>query len=107
MYPGIIDGFQVGNFQVGGIIAILAIVMVFVILLIITILAEIVSKIIYQFEKKYLPKDEQAAIQNVKNEAETLDLNDENKTIACLIASIECRNETHKNVKVISVKEVL
>ena len=35
-----------------------------------------------------------------------LDLDDEDATIACLIASIECRNEYKKNVQVISVRKV-
>ena len=39
-------------------------------------------------------------------EAEPLDLNDENKTVAALVAAIECRNEEHRNVRVISVREV-
>ena len=42
----------------------------------------------------------------VIEEAEPLDLNDENKTVAALVAAIECRNEEHRNVRVISVKEV-
>lgn len=39
-------------------------------------------------------------------EYKTLDLNDENAVVASLIAAIECRNEYHKNVKVVSVREV-
>lgn len=35
-----------------------------------------------------------------------LNLNDEDAVVASLIASIECRNETHKNVQVISVREI-
>ena len=44
--------------------------------------------------------------QQVKEEPEPLDLSDENKTVAALVAAIECRNEEHRNVRVISVKEV-
>ena len=44
--------------------------------------------------------------EQVVEEAEPLDLNDENKTVAALAAAIECRNEEHRNVRVISVKEV-
>ena len=35
-----------------------------------------------------------------------LDLNDEDAVVASLIASIEAHNETHKNVRVVSVREV-
>lgn len=35
-----------------------------------------------------------------------LDLNDEDALVASLVASIELRNETHKNVQVISVRKV-
>ena len=35
-----------------------------------------------------------------------LDLNDEDATVACLIAAIECRNEYKKNVQVVSVRKV-
>ena len=44
--------------------------------------------------------------EQVVEEAEPLDLNDENKTVAALVAAIECRNEEHRNVRIISVKEV-
>ncbi len=35
-----------------------------------------------------------------------LDPGDEDAVVACLIASIECHNETRKNVRVVSVREV-
>ena len=41
-----------------------------------------------------------------ENAAVSLDLNDEDATVACLVAAIECRNETHKNVRIVSVREV-
>ena len=44
--------------------------------------------------------------EQVAEEAEPLDLNDEYKTVAALTAAIECRNEEHRNVRIISVKEV-
>ena len=44
--------------------------------------------------------------EQIMEEPEPLDLNDENKTVATLVAAIECRNEEHRNVRVISVKEV-
>ena len=44
--------------------------------------------------------------EEVREEVEPLDLNDEYKTVAALTAAIECRNEEHRNVRIISVKEV-
>lgn len=35
-----------------------------------------------------------------------LDLNDEDALVASLVASIDLRNETHKNVQVLSVRKV-
>ena len=35
-----------------------------------------------------------------------LDESDEDATVACLVAAIECRNECHKNVRIVSVREV-
>ena len=42
---------------------------------------------------------------NIKQEC-PLDLNDFDATLACLIASIELRNETHSNVKVLNVRRI-
>ena len=38
--------------------------------------------------------------------ASPLDINDEDATVASLVAAIECRNEFNKNVQVISVRKV-
>lgn len=35
-----------------------------------------------------------------------LDLNDEDATVACLVAAIECRQEAHKNVQIRSVRRI-
>ena len=53
--------------------------------------------------------EETEEVQEVKENkvtASPLDLNDEDATVAALVASIECRNEFKKNVKVISVRKV-
>ena len=42
----------------------------------------------------------------VSREVSPLDVNDEDAVVASLIAAIECRNEYHKNVQVISVRKV-
>ena len=48
------------------------------------------------------PKEETPVLRSVT----PLNLNDEDATVACLIAAIECRNECHKNVRIVSVREV-
>ncbi len=42
----------------------------------------------------------------VQRSVTPLNLNDEDATVACLVAAIECRNECHKNVRIVSVREV-
>lgn len=41
-----------------------------------------------------------------KKEVAPLDINDEDATVASLVAAIECRNEFKKNVQVISVRRI-
>ncbi len=38
--------------------------------------------------------------------AQKLDESDEQAMVAALVAAIECRNEHHKNVRIVSVREV-
>ena len=51
-------------------------------------------------------KRNKAEEEEKEHAAASLDLNDEDATVACLVAAIECRNETHKNVRIVSVREV-
>ena len=37
---------------------------------------------------------------------ERLDLEDEDATIACLVAAIDCRNQYHKNVEIVGVRRI-
>ena len=37
---------------------------------------------------------------------ERLDLKDEDATVACLVAAIDCRNQYHKNVEVVGVRRI-
>jgi len=63
---------------------------------------------------KYYPEHEddedEETVDNEENVAQVvrqpLDLNDEDATVACLIACIEERQVSKKNVQVISVREV-
>ena len=54
--------------------------------------------------KKDAPEVEE--VKESKIDASPLDINDEDAVVASLIASIECRNEYHKNVQVVSVRKV-
>ena len=61
---------------------------------------------------RYEAKHEDDNVEEVKElkqnniSASPLDLNDEDATVASLIAAIECRNEYKKNVRVVSVRKV-
>lgn len=97
---GIIDGSLTHAYGVGALLSIIAIVMVFLILWLIILLTEWIAKVIV--------KDEEVKQEAVPTSsgACALNLNDEDATVAALVASIDYRNETKKNVKVVSVREV-
>lgn len=99
------SGLLTGEFATGGAIAILAIVMVFVVLLVIIIVTELIGKVIASATKQE-PVLASANSAPVVNNKTPLDINDEDATVAALIASIDYRNETNMNIKVVSVKEV-
>ena len=37
---------------------------------------------------------------------ERLNLEDEDATVACLVAAIDCRNQYHKNVEIVGVRRI-
>ena len=101
----IVDG-SGKDLSVGGIIALVSIAMVFIILAIIIFVTWFINAgigSVGQLAKKRCKKSE-----NPQQKADkiSVDINDEDATVAVLVASIDYRNETHKNVKVISVKEI-
>ncbi|GEM_PF-1110679 len=102
MKTAILDGFG-NNYATGAIVALISIVMVFLILLLIIYICEAVGSIIEKASKN-VPAAALTTAPAVKRSA--LDLNDEDATVACLIASIEMRNEIKKNVQVVSVRKV-
>ena len=77
---------------------------------IIALVIYIICLIIFiRYEAKHDGEEEVEEVkQEVINEVKTspLDLNDEDATVASLIAAIECRNEYKKNVQVISVRRI-
>ena len=59
---------------------------------------------------KLKPKKE-AVVEEEKEETDErivspLDLDDEDATVAALVAAIECRNEYKKNVQIVSIRKV-
>lgn len=98
-----INGFSRYDFVTGGIVAVVSILMVFLILVLIIFLTELVAKAMGNDEEKEETVVETKA---VTPSVEYLDLNDEDATVAALIASIDYRNKTKKNIRVVSIREV-
>ena len=96
----LVDGMQYANYKDGAVIALLAIVMVFIILLLIIFLTDLITKL--------AGKDDVKEVKPLAGATGSLPLNinDEDATIACLVASIDYRNETKKNIQVVGVREV-
>ena len=66
----------------------------------------IIAILVYSMILFVIMKIKRNKAEEEENAAVSLDLNDEDATVACLVAAIECRNETHKNVRIVSVREV-
>lgn len=98
-----INGFSRYDFVTGGIVAVVSILMVFLILVLIIFLTELVAKAMGSDEEKEETVVETKA---VTPSVERLDLNDEDATVAALVASIDYRNKTKKNIRVVSIREV-
>ncbi len=98
-----ISGFSRYDFLTGGIVAVVSILMVFMILVLIIFLTELVAKAMGNDEKEEETKVEAPAAAPVVSH---LDLNDEDATVAALVASIDYRNKTKKNIRVVSIREV-
>lgn len=98
-----INGFSRYDFVTGGIVAVVSILMVFLILVLIIFLTELVAKAMGNDEEK-----EETVVETkvVTPSVEYLDLNDEDATVAALVASIDYRNKTKKNIRVVSIREV-
>lgn len=93
-----INGLTRYDFVTGGVVALVSILMVFLILVLIIFLTELVAK--------SLNTRETVIEENVTKDVKYLDLNDEDATVAALVASIDYRNKTKKNIRVVSIKEV-
>lgn len=98
-----INGFSRYDFVTGGIVAVVSILMVFLILVLIIFLTELVAKDMGNDEEK---EETVVKTKAVTPSVEHLDLNDEDATVAALVASIDYRNKTKKNIRVVSIREV-
>lgn len=98
-----INGFSRYDFVTGGIVAVVSILMVFLILVLIIFLTELVAKAMGNDEEK---EETVVETKTVTPCVEHLDLNDEDATVATLVASIDYRNKTKKNIRVVSIREV-
>ena len=98
-----ISGFSRYDFVTGGIVAVVSILMVFLILVLIIFLTELVAKAMGNDEKEEETKVEAPVAAPAVSH---LDLNDEDATVAALVASIDYRNKTKKNIRVVSIREV-
>lgn len=88
----------------GALVSVFAIVLVFVILAIIIGITYLVNLGINKAAAKTVKKEEVKPVSEPVKK--TVDLSDEDAKVAMLVASIDMRNETKKQVKVISVKEI-
>lgn len=72
------------------------------------IIYSIILAFILKSSKKKVEKETETEIQEEETQSAVmpLDLDDEDATVACLVSAIECRNESHKNVRIVSVREV-
>ncbi len=69
----------------------------------------IVALIVFlRYEATHEDDDSEEKIEHLNNNtiSSPLDLNDEDATIASLVASIECREEYKKNVRVVNVRRI-
>lgn len=57
-------------------------------------------------KKKASATAEKVKTNESESETTPLDMDDEDAVVASLVAAIECRNEYHKNVRIVSVRKV-
>ena len=102
----LIDGTK-GDLGQGGLISILAILLVFAILAITIAITFFVGKGIEKYSLKTVSESKEVVENKVQNEQkQNADLSDEDAVVAALVASIDYRNEIKKDIKVVSIKEI-
>ena len=73
-------------------------------LIVYSLILALVMKIARKKKNSEEPVKEEETV--VERTLTPLNIEDEDALVACLVASIECRNEEHKNVRIVSVREV-
>ncbi len=103
---GLIDG-KDKDFGQGALVSILAILLVFTILAIIIVITYLIGKGIEKYSKIDKTTN-QAKLTPAPQSTNTVPVNldDEDAIVATLVASIDFRQQTKKDIKVISVKEI-
>ena len=103
----LIDGNK-RNFGDGALVSILAILLVFSILAIIIAVTFTIGKIIEKKSANKIDNKQEVVSTPAPQQANkvAVDLNDEDAVVAMLVASIDYREKTKKDFKVISVKEI-
>ena len=96
------------NFGDGALVSVLAIVLVFAILAIIIALTFTIGKAIEKKSANKIDNKQEVVSTPAPQQANkvAIDLNDEDAVVAMLVASIDYREKTKKDFKVISVKEI-
>ena len=90
----------------GGFVAVISALLVFAILAVIILITGCVGKLIEKNTHAEAVADVSADTPAEAVAGQKLDPNDEDAVVAALVASIDYRNETKKDIKVISVKEI-
>ena len=97
------------DFGQGGLVSVIAILLVFAILSVIIAITFGAGKLIDSCAKKDDKKTptNQKTSSNTTNQSKIdVDMNDEDAIVATLVASIDYRQQTKKDIKVISIKEI-
>ena len=62
--------------------------------------------LILKLSKKKGTDTNKEVTEETRTVSERLDPEDEDATIACLVAAIDCRNQYHKNVEIVGVRRI-
>ncbi len=84
--------------------SLVAMVLVFAVLLILIGVTYLIFKLLDLFDSR--KKKGEPKVEEKSSVVEPVEINDEDKMVAVLVASIDYRNEIKKDVKVVSVKEL-
>jgi Na+-transporting methylmalonyl-CoA/oxaloacetate decarboxylase gamma subunit len=105
LLTALIDGNR-RNLGDGALVSVMAIILVFSILAIIILTTFLIGKAIEKYSK--VEKKEQKPVATAPQSTNTVPVNldDEDAIVATLVASIDFRQQTKKDIKVISVKEI-